>query len=333
MSVLRPVSAQSIISIPWMSSKSLAHAMRDVSLRGPNSPETWTSLQSRGDMIAHSFSSKHSALMLSALARVRHLNPELVNSAFVSRFVNRILFPSVWNTCNSLDVSQILHAMISFPDFLLVLKETIKSDPSFLSDKIKEMDPNSLSMTSLALSKLSLSSLFVGDVLMRVNSIECTNDQLIGQVLQLVASNPGEAHLYVEELHTLCTPLADRLDQVSVRSLTLITSSLVKIAKHTHLDFLSEYTSMLVPLMDIPDKGASLKQLAVLLHAVYYLAKVVPPALVEAIRRKGVSDADGATIYLLASGYPDKQSLRDWAVCHQANIDSSLLDRISKRLL
>jgi hypothetical protein len=211
MSVLRPVSVETLASIPWMSAKSLSHAMREVSLRGPNDSETWKQLMSRADVIAASFNPKHAALVLNSLARIKKLG--YVEDLFLKRFINRFL-PNVVPDCNALDSAQIVHAISMFPN--QASKEVVDQILHRIQEMVPHMDHPSLCMTAVGVSHLSHPPLSVVQVIVTHGlTQECTG-RFLSQLLILASLHPHEMKLYIDQI---LSRLSDRTDVFPTRRL------------------------------------------------------------------------------------------------------------------
>lgn len=186
MSITRPVSRETLASIPWMSGKSLSHAMREVSLRGPNDAETWRNLLSRADVIVESLNAKQSALILNAISRVRDLAIDY--EPFLKRFVKKFLI-RVIDQCNALDVAQLVHALASFQSAPAEVLTKLRGQ---IALKANEMEEKELSMTAVGLAKLDPTNPHlpsVEAVLERGSQLckspHCLNDQTVAQLLSL----------------------------------------------------------------------------------------------------------------------------------------------------
>ena len=224
MSVARPVSLETLASIPWMSAKSLSHTMREVSIRGPHDADTWRHLVSRADVIAGSMNAKQTALVLNSLARIESRDVADCE-AFLKRFVKRFL-PRTLTDMNSLDIAQVVHALAHFPpeftddDVRTALVGTIRT-------RVDGMDPRSLSMTALGVARMQLCD--IADVLLHraLELRESLEDQAIAQMFSLAASC---GHAGVRECaRELSISVAQRLPSISVRSLSVIVNSLSRL--------------------------------------------------------------------------------------------------------
>ena len=150
MSVARPVSVETLASIPWMSAKSLSHAMREVSLRGPNDEQTWTHLVSRADVIAPSFNPKQAALMMNSLARIT-IETEGPVELFIRRYLRRFL-SQIIPDCSPLDLAQVVHAIGAFNRHHdCVSSNLVQEIDSALTQQIPRMDDRELCMTASGL--------------------------------------------------------------------------------------------------------------------------------------------------------------------------------------
>lgn len=229
----RTVSAETLASIPWMSAKSLAHAMREVSLRGPHELETWMGLISRADMISSSFSAKQSALVLNSLARVMDL-PDLVGSfdAFVKRYVRRFL-GNIIQTCSPLDMAQLVHAIGEFNQCLTdVDKHGISSLLSSLRANIPLMQDRELSMTACGLYKLQNSDPVTVTLLMKA-ALRLGNqlsDQSLAQIVNLAAnSQDGSRSDICDLVNMMIIQTRDRMNDMNPRTMALLLTSLAKL--------------------------------------------------------------------------------------------------------
>jgi hypothetical protein len=229
----RAVSAETLASIPWMSAKSLSHAMREVSLRGPYELETWMRLISRADMISPSFSAKQSALVLNSLARVMDL-PDLVGSfdAFVKRYVRRFLV-NIIQTCSPLDTAQLVHAVGEFNQcFTDVDEHAITSLLSSLRANIPLMQDRELSMTACGLFKLQNSDPVTVTLVIRA-ALRLGNqlsDQSLAQIVNLAAhSQPGSRSDICDLVTKMIIETRDRMIDMNPRTMAVLLTSLAKL--------------------------------------------------------------------------------------------------------
>jgi hypothetical protein len=217
MSIARPVSVETLASIPWMSAKSLSHAMREVSLRGPNDPQTWTHLVSRADMIAPSFNPKQAALMMNSLARIK-IETEGPVELFIRRYMRRFLSEIIPN-CSPLDLAQVVHAIGSFSRHHDCISSNLIQDiDSALTQRIPRMDDKEISMTACGLA--SVDSLGSSDVVRALldASIQLGNqltDRTLAQVLNLAGIRGYSCEALVAQ------ELVRRIPNMNQRSLIL----------------------------------------------------------------------------------------------------------------
>ena len=248
MIVLRPVSVDSLASIPWMSAKSLSHTIREVSARGPNDGLVWEKLMSRADMIAHSFTPKQAAMVLNSLGSIVSKNPGFVNPVFMSRFSNRFV-PQLLAESNSLDIAQMVNGLGRFCD--LALPETVDAVMAALPSRVAAMDAIALSMTAAGLSRFRVTD---KDLVLRIfhrGSEVGLSDQGLSQLLHLAATavESGDACMgddLVRAIDSLVTPLADRLETVSKRTLAFILNSLTRL-KYQNKEVLTMLAGQTLP--------------------------------------------------------------------------------------
>lgn len=228
MSIARPVSKETLASIPWMSGKSLSQTMREVSIRGPNDAETWRNLLSRADVIVESLNSKQSALILNSLARVR--SSVIDYEPFLKRFMNKFLHHVV-SECNGLDVAQLVHGISEFSN-LKPKPELIESFHERILFTVSLMEERELCMLALGVSRLfhttcPKNSALVQAVVKRGLEIsETLNDQTLAQLINLGTMMSGEHELLTMGLVPRATALVQ--SNMSPRSAVLILSSLAR---------------------------------------------------------------------------------------------------------
>ena len=326
-SLKQPVSRESIASIPWMSAKSLSHVIRDVSIRGPQLKEVWDQIQSRADVIAHSFNAKQSALVVVGLGKIVSEHPEFVNKLFVDRFVSKFLH-QIFSSCNSLDIAQILYGLSRLGkcvDFGNVIETNVPL-----------MDVNSLSMTSLALSSPIFQSQLSRDLLLvilqRAVALENVNDQCIGQVLHL--STPfGADPLCNPLILILHAKLVDGLDQISFKSLALVLSSMCSSECPISPDFLS---MLHCALLAKEYSGATLTSLGVILRSIQKIYThehvidftPVSSLLIEEIGKRNLLNQGTRTLGLLLSAIS-----RQASTCNTTSsvVTASILNALNER--
>ena len=271
MSITRPVSRETLASIPWMSGKSLSHAMREVSLRGPNDAETWRNLLSRADVIVESLNAKQSALILNAISRVGDFAIDY--EPFLRRFVKKFLI-RVIDQCNALDVAQLVHALASFQ---LAPAEVLTKLRGQIALKANEMEEKELSMTAVGLAKLDPTNPHlpsVEAVLERGSQLckspHCLNDQTVAQLLSLAKTFGMQKERLISPLVERATILvhSDDPSATSARSAVLILACLSTSTQN------AEYVSGFIEKFlgsSKTSRNLSLKQLIVTLRSLQKL--------------------------------------------------------------
>ena len=225
MSVARAVSVETLSSIPWMSGKSLSHAMREVSLRGPNEKEVWNQLVSRADVISNSLSPKQSALLLNSIARVSD-HPDLIGTfdSFLRRYVRKFLVHAL-EEASPLDLAQTVHALGDLSKNARPNEQLVQMLLSKLRTCLSDMDDRSLSMTSFGVNRMKLDidptivEIFLKCALALGESL---SDRTLAQVLNL-ASVHGNDSLAGGDLVAQSAP---RIITMNFRTLCLLLSSL-----------------------------------------------------------------------------------------------------------
>ena len=314
---VRPVSAETLASIPWMSAKSLSHAMREVSLRGPNEAATWQQLLSRADVIARSFNAKQSALVLNSIARVRSRDCVSSQDAFLTRFVRRFL-PHIIPSCNALDTAQIIHSLSLFPT--LVDQAVVVAAKCHLSSVLDDMNEQAVSMTAAGLGRLGgqLDPSLIEHILARGVELNL-GSQAVAQLLTLAANSPHtDRHHFMGALGKLTAQLTNCLPEV--RSLAVILNALARLQLR-NADFMSLVAEAVMDDSNTAfTHGASVKQLTIILRSLQKLSimntnPLVCFRLVDLIRRRPLSEnVDNPTVCLLLSAVSRMNGMRDFFV-------------------
>lgn len=301
MSIARPVSVETLSSIPWMSAKSLSHAMREVSLRGPNDAETWQQLCSRGDVIVKSFNPKQAALVLNSLARVK--SKGILEVDFIRRFVHKFL-PAIVTDCNALDTAQILHALSEFKSIVKI--EIFEQVADRVTACASQLDERGVSMVATAVSRVPdmVNDVMIHSVVSRGIEIGDLNDQTLSQVIHLASLGT----VPVKDVSVLLAQATDRAHIMSVRSLVLITNSLTRLKeKFSIQEFVSMVSeSVLDNSSSRFSEGASISQLVVLLRSLQKLraqdtSPLVLHRTVELLSHRDIHSADVSSMVILLS--------------------------------
>lgn len=291
-----------------MSAKSLSHAMREVSLRGPNDSEVWTRLIGRADMIAHSFNPKQAALVINSLARIHDkLDKDLMES-FLLRF-NRKFLPILIPHTSPLDMAQICHGLTIMGniDNKLAVERVVSLVP--------QMDPTCVSMCAAALSSRKSRDLLQADrtrcllkLVERVMEFSNTNEQTFAQILRACATVPGD--LVIEKkVVELCRQSLIMFERMSMRSLCVCLNSLAKM-KNVKGPVVNEILNIVADRTQRGDSaivdGASLLQLAVLLRSLQKLdikaiGPLVDETFVKYIKTREICNVPPKTACILLS--------------------------------
>lgn len=292
---LPPVSVESLASIPWMSSKRIAHCVRDVSLRGPNSEEVWQRLIGRVDMVAHTLSPKQGALVLNALARTQ---PKIEDvPRFLQRFSVRFL-PNILEHANVIDGAQILHAARE-----LGIK-SIKTDPILgkIISGISAVDAPTLALILRGVSPLlSSSEDDVCSVLLKrageLLAVEELNEQLLAQTLMFATEHR------VSGVARLVPALVGRIPSISLRSFVLVCSTL---ARDQNPEIFAAVSERVMSDNSVA-VGASLKQLGVVLRSLQKMGTMGVNSdacykVVEYMRMRRPINCDTHTLGIVLAG-------------------------------
>jgi hypothetical protein len=278
MSILRPVSSETLASIPWMSAKTLSHTMREVSLRGPNERPTWTQLVSRADVIVESFNPKQASLVLNSITRVRQI-PELdgLFNEYYRRHISKFL-EAIVREMSSLDVAQTLHALGEWVCVVRPSETLIKTlEQSFLRN-VASMDDRSLSMACHGVSNLGLFEQEIVSAVLSaaVNIGEGLSDRTLGQILNhstLASKVHANDRQLINQLGSLAV---QRLGNMNFRTFVLVLNSLAKL-RADNPDVMHAVAEVVRSANFL--KSASLQQLIVVLRSIQKLNKtgINPP--------------------------------------------------------
>jgi hypothetical protein len=231
MSLLRPVSAETLSSIPWMSAKSLSHAMREVSLRGPNDKDTWIQLLSRADVISHSLNNKQNALLLNSIARIRR-KEELTGifDTFLRRHASKFLVHLIPES-SPLDLAHVLHALGEFSDVLNPPNEVLQAFRARARESISAMDEKSLGIACFGLYRLRLGeSSVVGAVLSSAQGrLEFLSDRTLVQVINLATICPDLGSKLRGSLLELSVEAIKRMPHMDHKTVFLLIKSIAKL--------------------------------------------------------------------------------------------------------
>ena len=311
-----PVSLLTLESIPWMSAKSLSHAMREVSLRGPNDLGTWTRLVGRADMIAHSFNPKQTALVVHSLGKIfeQKLFPTDFIETFLGRFTRKFL-PHIVPHTSPLDAAQIAHGLAIFGK---TNKRVSAHCLSMMMDRVSElafdMDMKAVSMCAASLSDKrsvlpeEVRSKCIVALSSRFLQLDDVNEQSFAQILRACTTMASEKE--VGEIVTdLCVKNLKLFQSMSVRSLSVCLNSLAKVL-NTNTPVVNEILLICSERIEEGDSGiatgASLLQLGVLLRSLQKLgirkvSAMTDQAMVKYIQSRDRSNMSTHTVCVLLS--------------------------------
>mmetsp|Transcript_29971 Transcript_29971/g.93808 ORF Transcript_29971/g.93808 Transcript_29971/m.93808 type:complete len:530 (-) Transcript_29971:13-1602(-) len=137
----KPVSQETLAGIPWAGRSTLAGLFTRVAACGPHDPTVWRKLVSRADVIAHSFTAKQAALVLSALARAQHRG-----ESFLRRFSVRFA-PSLLQEAELLDLCGIISSLSQLGAYS---KETFALAAKRAAVATPQMDARQISLVANA---------------------------------------------------------------------------------------------------------------------------------------------------------------------------------------
>lgn len=274
----KPVSPETLAGIPWAGRSTLAGLFTRVAACGPHDPTVWRKLVSRADVIAHSFTAKQAALILSALARVQHRG-----ESFLRRFSVRFA-PSLLHDAELLDLCGIISSLSQLGAYS---KETFALGAKRAAAAAPQMDARQISLVANAYVRVGhadreLFEKLLHQVPRRIRS--CTGRDAavllnaMAQMPELMRDElPAEA--LEPQLEAVALRLPDLLPTADLHSLTLILNSFAQ------LNFVQKDALDLVAgeLLDTErSKRLSPRQLAMVLNSAARL-QLFEPRLLEAL--------------------------------------------------
>jgi hypothetical protein len=279
----RPVSVETLASIPWMSGKRVSHCMREVSLRGPDSVDVWRKLLGRADMIAHSLNPKQTGLILNALARVRRRDLKELDP-FMTRFTARFL-PNILTHANPIDIAQILHAYSEL-GYEVPNMDTVNGR---LAECIPTMDAPTVSLLTSGLSGSHKLFTLILTRSVQLLKIEF-NEQLFAQSFKVIHDTPPSMEFLAIT--------AQHVPTMSLRCLVLTVSGLGRCGTRNPelIDIISERIASI---------DFTLKQLGVLLRGLQKMdaMKTHPDLCYKLAERIVARDSvDSSTMSVLLAG-------------------------------
>ena len=299
-----------------MSAKSLAHAMRDVSLRGPNDLNTWTRLVGRADMIAHSFNPKQAALVVHSLGKVfekKTFSQTDFIQSFISRF-NRKFLPEIVPHTTALDAAQIIHGLSVLEKTNKRLIESLPVLMNRVSSLAPHMDMKSVSMCAAGLSndKIVVPNQIRTNCIVALSQrflqLEDVNEQSFAQIMR-ACSTLGPDEEIRKLVDEICVKCIMMFQTMSVRSLSVALNSLGKMGNCTRPivnEILMIVSERVLRGESSFSSGASLLQLAVILRSLQKLgindvSPLVDHALVKYIRTRDLETLSAHTVCVLLS--------------------------------
>lgn len=274
----KPVSQETLAGIPWAGRSTLAGLFTRVAACGPHDPTIWRKLVSRADVIAHSFTAKQAALILSALARAQHRG-----ESFLRRFSVRFA-PSLLQEAELLDLCGIISSLSQLGAYS---KETFALGAKRAAAAAPQMDARQISLVANAFVRVGhadreLFEKLIHQVPRRLRG--CTGRDaavLLNALAQLPELLPNElpAAALEKQLEAIALRLPDLLPTADLHSLTLILNAFAQ------LNFVQKDALDLVvgELLDSERaKTLSPRQLAMVLNAAARL-QLYEPRLLESL--------------------------------------------------
>eukprot|EP00929_Paragymnodinium_shiwhaense_P047410 TRINITY_DN24050_c0_g1_i1.p1 TRINITY_DN24050_c0_g1~~TRINITY_DN24050_c0_g1_i1.p1 ORF type:complete len:441 (+),score=106.29 TRINITY_DN24050_c0_g1_i1:318-1640(+) len=262
--------------------------MQRVSINGPHDTGVWRRLVARADVIAHSFTAKQAALVLSAMARARHRD-----ESFLRRFCVRFV-PALVPTSELIDLCGMLSSLsllgtYSEETYNLMAKRAAESAPL--------MDARQLSLVANAFSRVNhidqhLFERLLAQVPRKLGQFEARDVAVLLNALASMSSGARASEAAVAEgdgtqvpdttqnLEAIALRLPELLPAADLHSLTLILNAFAQLrfAQKDALDLLTE------ELLASPERLERLspRQLAMVMNAAAKL-HLFDPKLLDAL--------------------------------------------------
>lgn len=290
-----PVSQETLAGIPWAGRSTLAGLFQRVAANGPHDPMVWRRLVARADVIAHSFTSKQAALVLSAMARAQHRN-----ESFLRRFTVKFI-PSLVEDAEVIDLCGIISGLSQLGSYC---EETYALAARRATATAPQMDARQVSLVANAFVKVGHADaeLFRRLLQQVPRRLPKCNGRDVAVLLNAIAQMPGllaqslEADSLEPHLHKVALHLPALLPKADLHSLALILNAFAQL-NYMQKDVLDLIVEEL--LLDMRRfKHMTPRQLAMVLNAAARL-QIFEPRLIEAL---------AAQVRLCARGL-DAQSL------------------------
>lgn len=225
----KPVSQETLAGIPWAGRSTLAGLFTRVAACGPRDPTVWRKLVSRADVIAHSFTAKQAALVLSALARAQHRS-----ESFLRRFSVRFA-PSLLQEAELIDLCGIISSLSQLGAYS---KETFALSAKRAAEAAPQMDARQISLVANAFVRAGHADreLFERLLLQVPRKLRgCTGRDaavLLNALAQLPGLLPDElpAASLEPQLEAIALRMPDLLPTADLHSLTLILNAFAQLS-------------------------------------------------------------------------------------------------------
>jgi len=281
-----PVSPDTLAGIPWAGRSTLPTLMHRVATHGPKDPSVWHKMVKRADMIAHSFTAKQAALLLTAMVRARHQNDVFLRRFCVKFVPSLAASADVLNLCGMISGLSQLNAY-SEETFNLLARRSVES--------VAQMDAKQISLVANAFARMGhvdyeLFRCLLKQVPRRLKQFTCREAAVLLNALAQIVKEE-EAHRSVEwqqHLNVVALHIPELLPSADLHSLTLILNAFAQ------LRFLQKDVLDLVVEELVSDRKRfermSVQQLAMTMNAtaklMIYEASLIE-MLVAQVRRKG----------------------------------------------
>lgn len=273
----KPVSPDTLAGIPWAGRSTLAFMMQKVSVQGPHDDAVWRRMLRRADAIAHSFTAKHTALMLTAMVRARHRDEKFLNR-LTTRFI-----PSLVPDADLVDMCGIASGLSQLniyqeATFDLIAERVLEASPV--------MDAKQISLVANAFVRVGHASdnlllALVRQVPRRLGQFTAREVAVLLNALSQLPKDAGNLGEELrEQLEAISVRLPELLPDADLHSLTLLLNAFSKlnIASKDTLDLLS--SELLLDPSRL--KRLTPQQLSMVLNAAARL-QLLDPRLLDAL--------------------------------------------------